>query len=84
MRVVLATLQDLDYQIERVNPELGIVGGVRGRQRITVTVNPRGDNQVVVRASLHVRRGASQDRLEYQLFFAALEKSQFLKENHVD
>jgi hypothetical protein len=84
MRIVLATLQDLDYQIERVNPELGIVGGVRRRQRITVTVNPRGDNRVVVRASLQSRRGTSHDRLEYQRFFAALEKSQFLRENHVD
>ena len=89
LRTVIATLQDLDYQVDHVSPDLGVVSGLRGgarrQQRITVTVNARGDRQVIVRATLHGRRGgASRDPHQYQRFFVALEKSSFLKANHVD
>jgi hypothetical protein len=89
LRTVIATLQDLDYQVDHVNADLGLVGGVRGgarrQQRITVTVRARGDRQVIVRATLHGKRGgASRDSHQYQRFFAALEKSGFLKANQVD
>lgn len=47
--------------------------------RFTVTVRPRGDTQLVVRASAQFYLRAVEDPLPYQRFFRTLEQAVFLK-----
>lgn len=87
LRTVIATLQDLGFVIDQASADLGAVSGSRtgrGRQRITVTVRPRGTTQVLVRANAQTTRAAVTDQRQYQRFFAALEKAMFLKAHEVD
>ena len=51
--------------------------------RLTATVRPRGQTQVVVRASAQYYLGAVEDPEPYQRFFRTLEQSLFLQANAV-
>jgi hypothetical protein len=87
LRTVIATLQDLSFVIDKADSDLGTVSGTKldGYQlRMTVTVQPRGETQLVVRANAQYNITAVEDPLPYQQFFAALEKAMFLTAHQVD
>ena len=102
MRGVLATLQDLNFVIDKVDADLGTVSGTklyeekasfltpvdnRVREdldhktiRITITIQPKSEEQMRVRASLQYKLRSVKDPKPYQQFFSALSKSLFLSE----
>ena len=87
MRSVIATLQDLSFVVDKADLELGTVSATKlsGYQlRITVTVRPRGETQMLVRANAQYMDKAVEDPEPYQNFFTALEKSMFLTAHQVD
>lgn len=87
LRTVIATMQDLAFVIDKADATLGSVSGTKldGYQlRLTVTVRPRGDTQLLVRASAQYNVTPVEDPEPYQQFFAALEKSVFLTAQKVD
>src|SRR5512137_2471126 len=60
MRSIIATLQDLGFMLDRADYTLGVVAASKSRAdvlhapgsiRITVTVRPRGEKQLMVRAN---------------------------------
>lgn len=87
LRTVVSTLQDLGFVIDKADDILGTVSGTKlnGYQlRITVTVRPRGETQMLVRANAQYGLQAVEDPGPYQDFFTALEKSMFLTAHQVD
>lgn len=87
VRNVIATLQDLNFVIDKADDALGTVSATKFDtyvMRMTVTVRPRGDRQVAVRASAQYNMVAVSDARPYQQFFAALEKAMFLTANEID
>jgi hypothetical protein len=87
LRTVIATLQDLSFVVDKADATLGSVSGTKldGYQlRMTVTVRPRGETQLLVRANAEYNLEAVDDPVPYQQFFAALEKSAFLTAQNVD
>lgn len=87
LRTVIATMQDLSFVIDKADAGLGTVSGTKldGYQlRMTVTVRPRGDGQLIVRANAQYNITPVEDPEPYQQFFAALEKSVFLTAHAVD
>jgi hypothetical protein len=87
LRTVIATLQDLSFVVDKADATLGSVSSTKldGYQlRMTVTVRPRGDSQLLVRANAQYNLTAVEDPEPYQQFFAALEKSVFLTAHNVD
>ena len=87
LRTVMATLQDLSFVLDKADATLGVVSGTKldGYQlRMTVTVRPRGETQLLVRANAQYNIIAVEDPEPYQNFFTALEKSMFLTAHEVD
>jgi hypothetical protein len=87
LRTVIATMQDLGFVIDKADATLGSVSGTKldGYQlRLTVTVRPRGETQLLVRASAQYNITPVEDPEPYQQFFTALEKSVFLTAQKVD
>ena len=87
LRTVIATMQDLEFVIQRADADLGAVSGTKldGYQmRLTVTVRPRGSTQLLVRANAQFGLKAVEEPKPYQNFFAALEKAMFLTAHEVD
>lgn len=92
MRSVISTLQDLDFVVANADMLLGTVTGSKfGKSqyqlyelKMTVTVRPRGETQMLVRANAQYNIEAVEDPKPYQDFFAALEKALFLTANQVD
>jgi len=95
MRAIIATLQDLGFMLDRADYTLGVVTASKARAdtmqmqvyanlRITVTVRPRGDKQLMVRASAEYQRSPVTDAKPYQNFFNSLEKAMFLEAHQVD
>jgi hypothetical protein len=88
MRAVIATMQDLEFVLEKADETLGTVTGMKFRNnmtiRMTVTVRSRNDTQMLVRANAQYGLKAIEDPLTYQDFFTALEKSMFLAAQQVD
>ncbi len=87
LRTVIATLQDLGFVIDKADATLGSVSGTKlngYRLRMTVSVRPRGETQLLVRANAQYNLTAVEDPLPYQRFFAALERSMFLTAQRVD
>lgn len=82
MRGVISTLQDLSFVVERADLVLGSVSGTKIDQgfpvRITVSVRPKGEKQMSVRANAQFNIKPVEDPKPYQDFFASLEKSLFL------
>ena len=80
-------LQDLSFVVDKADETLGTVSATKlsGYQlRMTVTVRPCGEKQLLVRASAEYKERAVEDPLPYQDFFAALEKAMFLTAHQVD
>lgn len=87
LRTVIATLQDLGFVVDKADEILGTVSATKlsGYQlRMTVTVRPRGQTQLLVRANAEFRDKAVEDPLPYQDFFTSLEKAMFLTAQQVD
>jgi hypothetical protein len=87
LRTVVATLQDLAFVVDNADATLGTVSGTKldgYALRMTVSIRPRGESQMLVRASAQYNLTPVEDPLPYQQFFAALEKSMFLKAQEVE
>ena len=88
LRTVIATLQDFGFVLDKADEELGVITATSFDRRtggvITVTVRPRGETQLLVRASLRRGRAAVTDFGTYQNFFTSLSKSVFLDAHLVE
>ena len=88
MQTVISTMQDLDFVIDKADFTLGSVTGTKFFQnnalQMSVTVRPRGEKQLLVRANAQVGIKAIEDAATYQDFFTSLEKSLFLTAQQVD
>ena len=87
LRTVIATLQDLGFVVEAADEVLGSVTGTKLDKyalRMTVTVRPRGETQMVVRANAQFNDEAVEEPKLYQDFYVALEKALFLTAHQVD
>ena len=88
MRTVISTMQDLDFVIDKADMTLGTVTGSKFYKIIvitmTVTVRPRGEKQLLVRANAHYGTKTVKDPETYQDFFISLEKAIFLTAHQID
>jgi len=87
LRAVIATLQDLGFVIDKADATLGSVSATkldRYALRMTVTVRPKGDKQLLVRANAQYELTPVEDPEPYQNFFSALQKAMFLSAHDVD
>ena len=87
LRTIIATLQDLGFIIGGADHVLGTVSGTkldRYALRMTVSVRPRGETQLLVRANAQYQIYAVEEPEPYQQFFEALSKALFLKAHQVE
>jgi hypothetical protein len=87
VRTAMATLQDLGFVIDDADPELGSVTASKLDKyviKMTVTVRPRGNTQLLVRANAQYNVTPVEDANFYQQFFAAYSKAMFLEAQQVD
>jgi len=87
LRTIIATLQDLSFVVDKADALLGTVSATKldGYQlRMTVTVRPRGETQILVRANAQYNIHPIEEPEPYQQFFAALERAMFLAAHEVD
>jgi len=88
LTTVMATLQDLEFLIDKADASLGVVTATKTKKmkylRMSVTIHSRGNSQILVRASGQFNLEAVDDPEFYQQFFAALERSMFLTAHDVD
>ena len=87
LRTVIATLQDLGFVVDRADDVLGTVSATKldgYALRMTVTVRPRGETQLLVRGNAQYNLQAVDDPVLYQDFFTSLGKSMFLTAHEVD
>ena len=87
MRSVIATLQDLEFVIDKADLTVGVVSATKlsgYMLKMSVTVSPRGDKKMVVRANAQYNITPVTDPEPYQQFFAALSKSMFLTAQDID
>lgn len=87
MRTIIATLQDLGFIIDKADATLGTVSATkldRYNLRVTTTVRPRGETQLVVRANAQYNIQSVEDPVPYQNFFNSLSKAMFLTAHEVD
>ena len=82
LRTIIATLQDLGFVIDDADENLGTVSGTKRSGyslRMTVSIRPRGDMQLIVRSNAQFNLQTVDDPEPYQQFFAALSKALFLE-----
>lgn len=87
LRTVMSTLQDLGFVIDKADATLGTVSATKLKNyalRMTVTVRPRGETQLLVRASAQYNVQPVTDPEPYQQFFVSLEKAMFLTAHQAD
>ncbi len=94
LRTIIATLQDLNFVVDKADAVLGTVSATKFGQggafkatywlRMTVSVRPRGQSQLLVRANAQFNLKAVEEPEPYQQFFTALAKSMFLTAHKVD
>lgn len=87
LRAVMATLQDLGFVPDKADAAVGTISATRFGSTewglpftlvMTVSVHPRGESRLVVRANARYGQNAVEDPQPYQDFFAALRKAMFL------
>ena len=86
LRAIIATLQDFGFVITKADEALGTITARRIDKyplRVTVTVRPKGETQVLVRMNAYYGRPVK-DPIIYQNFFTSLAKSMFLTAHSVD
>ena len=87
LRVILATLQDLVFVIDKADKELGSISATKldgFALKMTVSVRPKGETQLLVRANAQYQLKAVEDPQPYQNFFTALSKAMFLEAHQVE
>jgi hypothetical protein len=87
LRIVMATLQDLGFVLDKADATLGTVSATKLKGyalRMTITVRPRGTTQLLVRANAQYNVEPVTDPELYQQFFSALERSMFLTAHQAD
>ncbi len=87
LRTVISTLQDLGFVIDKADATLGTVSATKLKYyalRMTVTVRPRGETQLLVRANAQYNVKPVIDPEPYQQFFTSLEKAMFLTAHQAD
>ncbi len=87
LRTIMATLQDLGFVLDEADSILGTVTATKlsgYALRITVSVRPRGEKQLLVRANCQYKNAPVIDPEPYQQFFTSLEKAMFLAAHQVD
>jgi hypothetical protein len=87
LRTIIATLQDLSFVVDKADLDLGMVSATKldgYLLRMTVTVRPRGEHQLLVRANANFQQQAVEEPGPYQQFFTALEKAMFLTAQDVE
>jgi hypothetical protein len=88
MQTVISTMQDLDFVIDKADFILGSITGSKflgtAVVTMTVTVRPRGETQLLVRANAQFGIQSVEDAATYQDFFTALGKAIFLTAQQVD
>jgi hypothetical protein len=87
LRATISTLQDLGFVIDRADFVLGMVSGTKyaGDQiKITVSLRPKGNGRMMVRANAQFNIDSIDDPKQYQDFFSSLEKSLFLAAHEAD
>lgn len=87
LRTIMSTLQDLGFVIDKADATLGTVSATKLEHyalRITVTVRPRGETQMLVRANAQYNVTPITDPEPYQQFFSSLEKAMFLTAHQAD
>ena len=87
LRTIMSTLQDLGFVIDKADATLGTVSATKLKNyalRITVTVRPRGETQLLVRANAQYNVQPVTDPEPYQQFFTSLKKAMFLTAHQVD
>lgn len=87
LRAVIATLQDLGFVIDKADATLGTVSGTKLDNyslKMTVSVRPKGKDQMIVRANAQFNITPVEDPKPYQDFFNSLSKSLFLQAQNVD
>lgn len=87
LRTAMATLQDLGFVIDKADDVLGTISATKLKSyavRITISVRPHGETQMLVRANAQYNLKAIEDPEPYQQFFAAFEKAMFLTAHNVE
>ena len=88
LQTVISTMQDLDFVIDKADLTLGSVTGTKftgnAVVQMSVTVRPRGEKQLLVRANAQYGIQSIEDSATYQDFFTSLEKALFLTAQQVD
>ena len=87
LRTIMATFQDLGFVLDKADATLGTVTATKLDQyclRMTVTVRPKGQTQVLVRANAQYNDRAVVEPSPYQQFFNALSKAMFLEAQQVE
>jgi hypothetical protein len=87
LRTIIATLQDLGFIVDKADNVLGTVSGTKLNMytlRMTVSVRPRGETQLLVRANAQYNIIAVEDPEPYQQFFDALSKALYLTAQNAD
>tara|TARA_B100001248_G_C27372138_1_gene452227 strand:+ start:1287 stop:1709 length:423 start_codon:yes stop_codon:yes gene_type:complete len=87
LRTIIATMQDLSFVINKADLELGSVSGTKlkgYKLDMTVTVLPRGEKQIVVRANASLGINPIVEPEPYQDFFSSLSKAMFLEAQDVN
>ena len=87
LRTVIQTLQDLSFVVDKADEMLGTVSATKldgYALRMTVTVMPRGEKHLVVRANAQYNIAPVTDPAPDQQFFTALERAMFLTAQQVD
>lgn len=88
MQTVISAMQDLDFILDKADFDLGTITGTKflgiGVVTMTVSVRPRGEKQLLVRANAQYGTQSVDDPITYQDFFNTLEKALFLTAQQVD
>ena len=87
LRTIIAALQDLQFVIDKADATLGMISATKldnYELRVTATVRPRGETQLIVRMNATRAHEPIDDPAPYQDFFVVLEKAMFLTAHQVD
>ena len=82
LRTIIATFQDLGFVIDDAEESLGTVSGTKRSGyslRMTVSIRPRGSEQMIVRSNIQFNLQTIEEPEPYQYFFSTLSKALFLE-----